>query len=197
MRTWHIIAICFSIILSTLGATFYLKYEPKSQLNTNYGPVRLGNVFAEKVMFDLVLIDNDQGGLTEKLVDSGSYYDMSQSTDKAFTKYFDKLNLERSDKDKLSYDHATPLTKNLKIKINTYINFYSSNFQTIPFTFNIKEETYPLPQNVLIKKSINEILNKHISDTQKEISDTLFITDKENYNVSPIAEVDDKKQTQP
>ncbi|WP_426138809.1 hypothetical protein [Psychrobacter sp. TWR1-1-1] len=76
MKNWQAIALCLSIIVSVAASAFYLKYEPKTLVATNFGTVDLGKVFAEKVMIDIVLIDHS--GNEESFVDGINFYNSSR-----------------------------------------------------------------------------------------------------------------------
>jgi hypothetical protein len=194
VKTWQTIALCFSILISVLGASFYLKYEPKTLLESNYGPVDLGKVFSEKVMLDVTLLGvNGDGTGYEKVVDGASFYEKSKPVNLAFIDIIDKLNIIEDGK-KSHYETVAPTDDNVKLKIKTYITYSSSNFMSMPYIFTIKEETYPLSKGVLLKTSVEKVMNQNFEDTKAEIAKNLFITNKADYglNSTPVANIEAK-----
>jgi hypothetical protein len=194
VKTWQTIALCFSILISVLGASFYLKHEPKTLLESNYGPVDLGKVFSEKVMVDVTLLGLDGSGTGyEKVVDSASFYEKSKPVNLALIDIVDKWNIIEDGK-KLPYEKVAPIDDNIKLRIKTYITYSSSNFMNMPYIFTIKEETYPLSKDFLLKTSIEKVMNQNFEDTKTEIARNLFITNKVDYglNSTPIANVEAK-----
>ena len=192
MKTWQTIALCFSILISVLGASFYLKHEPKTLLESNYGPVDLGKVFSEKVMVDVTLLGLDGSGTGyEKVVDSASFYEKSKPVNLALIDIVDKWNITEDGK-KLTYEKVAPIDDNIKLRIKTYITYSSSNFMNMPYIFTIKEETYPLSKDSLLKTSIEKVMNQNFEDTKTEIASSLFITNKVDYglNSTTIANVE-------
>lgn len=194
MKTWQTIALCFSVLISVLGASFYLKHEPKTLLESNYGPVDLGKVFSEKVMVDITLLGlNGSGTGYEKIVDGASFYEKSKPVNLALIDIVDKWNIIEDGK-KLTYEKVAPIDDNIKLRIKTYITYSSSNFMNMPYIFTIKEETYPLSKDLLLKASIEKVMNQNFEDTKTEIARNLFITNKVDYglNSTPIANVEAK-----
>lgn len=183
VKTWHVLALCLSIFISILGAAFYIVYEPKSLITSNYGPVNLGKVFSERVMIDVSVI-GITGDDVKNVVNGASYYDKTEPVNKNFNELFDLLYFSEEEKNKIKYDEATPKSDNLlKLKIRTYIVYSSSNFMHNPYILQIKEETYPLPKNVLMKTSIENLINKNFINTQEDVIKNLFITDKSQYDL--------------
>jgi len=188
VRTWQTLALCFSILTAVLGASFYIKYEPKTLITSNYGPVDLGRIFSEQVMVDVSIIGiSGSGDDIKKVVNGASYYEKSKPVESGFLELFDLLNIAVEDKDKIKYEHASPKTDDIKLKIKTYISYSSSNFMNIPYTLTIKEETYPLPKNVSIKESVDKIVSKNFGSTKDSVIENLFLTDKAQYGLVPKA----------
>lgn len=186
MRTWQTLALCFSILMATLGASFYNKYEPKTLITSNYGPVDLGRVFSEKVMIDVSIIGiSGSGDDIKKVVDGASYYDKSEPVNSNFVELFDLLNIGVLDKDKIKYEDASPKSDDMKLKIKTYISYSSSNFMNIPYILTIKEETYPLPKDESIKANIAKIIDQNFNSTKQSVIKNLFLTDKTQYGLVP------------
>lgn|SRR5690606_24744677 len=182
MKTWQILILSLSILLSIIASAFYLKYEPKTMIETNYGPVNLGSIFSEKVMVDVLLIDLSNDGKIDTLVKGGSYYDDAEKIHNSFVDIFDSLNTNLPNQKKLSYDTANPLEDNkLKLKITTYITYNSSNFKNTPYTLNIREKTYSLSKDIGLKEQVNKIVKDNINNTKANIAESLFITDKALY----------------
>lgn len=186
MKTWQTLALCFSIFTAVLGASFYTKYEPKTLITSNYGPVDLGRVFSEKVMIDVSIIGiSGSEDDIKKVVDSASYYDKSKPVDSGFLEIFDLLNIGVAEKDQIKYEHASPKTDHMKLKIKTYISYTSSNFMNVPYILEIKEETYPLPMDESIKENVAKIIDQNFNSTKDSVIESLFLTDKEQYGLVP------------
>ncbi|USA53893.1 hypothetical protein NDN13_01485 [Acinetobacter sp. C32I] len=67
--------LCISIIVSIGGSAYYLKQEPKTLIETNYGSVNLGQVFAESVLMT-VEIDGFSGHQDYDVVlNQGSFFE--------------------------------------------------------------------------------------------------------------------------
>ena len=178
MKNWQIAVLCFSIIISVAASTFYIKYEPKTLLTTNYGPVNLGKVFSEKVMVDVTLIDN-MGDDDEELITAYSFYDKTEPVDKVLVNLADKYNIGKEEKNKLKYDELSPVNNDaFKLKIRTYINYLSSNFANTPYTLTDSEQEYRLPATETLKKTIDSAIETNFKTQKEEVVNHLFITDK-------------------
>jgi hypothetical protein len=178
MKNWQIAVLCFSIIISVAASTFYIKYEPKTLLTTNYGPVNLGKVFSEKVMVDVTLIDN-MGDDDEELITAYSFYDKTEPVDKVLVNLADKYNIGKEEKNKLKYDELSPVNNDaFKLKIRTYINYLSSNFANTPYTLTVSEQEYRLPATETLKKTIDSAIETNFKTQKEEVVNHLFITDK-------------------
>ncbi len=185
MKTWQVLVLCFSIIISVAASAFYLKYEPKTLLASNYGPVELGKVFSEKPMIDVTIIDKagDAGGDHELIV-GGSFYDKTNPVDKELMKMADLYNINKKEEDKIKYNHLSPIDSDtFKLEIRTYIDYSSSNFANMPFRLNISEETYNLSDTATLKESIDKIIKANFRDKKENVSNRLFITDKVAYGL--------------
>lgn len=179
MKNWQIAVLCFSIILSVAASTFYLKYEPKTLVTSNYGPVHLGRVFSEKVMIDVTLIDNMDDDNDKELVTAYSFYDKTDPVDKALVNLADNYNRGKEEKNKLKYDELSPVSNDaFKLKIRTYINYSSSNFANIPYTLTISEQEYRLPATETLKKTIDSAIETNFKNQKEVVANHLFITDK-------------------
>ena len=177
MKNWQIAVLCFSIIISVAASTFYIKYEPKTLLTTNYGPVNLGKVFSEKVMVDVTLIDN-MGDDDEELITAYSFYDKTEPVDKVLVNLADKYNIGKEEKNKLKYDELSPVNNDaFKLKIRTYINYLSSNFANTPYTLTVSEQEYRLPATETLKKTIDSAIETNFKTQKEEVVNHLFITD--------------------
>lgn len=183
MKNWQIAVLCFSIIISVAASTFYLKYEPKTLLSSNYGPVNLGKVFSEKVMIDVTLIGN-MGNDDKELITAYSFYDKTEPVDKALVNIAESYNRGKDEKNKLKYDEISPVSNDaFELKIRTYITYLSSNFTNAPYTFTVSEETYRLPMAKTLKESIGEMVETNFKNNKERISNALFITDKVAYGL--------------
>ena len=189
MKNWQILALCFSIILSIAAGAFYLKYEPKAFLTTNYGPTHLGQVFSEKVMVDVTIVDStgDFGG-DNKIIDGGSFYDKTEQVEKGLIKLTDLYNINVEKKDKLKYDEISPKNDDtFKLEIRTYITYSSSNFTSMPYTLTVSEEMYRLPSTQSFKDSIDGAIESNFKSKKEEVANLLFITDKVAYGLEESA----------
>ncbi|MFW2106305.1 hypothetical protein [Acinetobacter guillouiae] len=190
MKNWQLIALCLSIFVSTIAGTFYLKYEPKTLLESNYGPVDLGKVYSEKVMIDVTLIGMNDNG-SEKILEGASYYEKDEPVNNTFIDLVDRWNISRSESDKLSFSTAQPTEDNkVKLKIRTYIAYSSSNFMNLPYTFTVYEKTYPLSKNESLEKSVKSIVSENFENTRKIVSEHLFMTDNKSYKLNLENETD-------
>lgn len=177
MKNWQVLALCFSIIISVAASAFYLKYEPKTIIESDSGIVDLGKVFAEKVMIDIVLLD--YGDNEEKFVEGASFYDSAQPIAKALINLNNERNNTVSENKKTTYDkidNYQALKK--KFKIRTYITYFSSNFENTPYTLVIGEETHFLKDYMPLKDSIYPIVDKNSKTKKEEIADNLFMNKK-------------------
>lgn len=171
MKSWQVIALCFSIIASVAASVFYLKYEPRTIIETNEGTVDLGKVLAEKVMIDVTLID---------------YYDKTQNSVNAMNFYerTSKIDEFTTNRKKLNYNQTSPDNGDRYVLlVRTYILYSSSNFMNTPYSYTVAEERYRLPKDVSFKKSVKNIVDKNFEETKGKIADNLFITDKVAYGL--------------
>lgn len=171
MKSWQVIALCFSIIASVAAATFYLKYEPKTIIESNNGAVDLGKVLAEKVMVDIALVD---------------YYERTQSSIEGMNFYerTSKVNESMTNRRKLNYNKTSPDNGDrYALLVRTYILYSSSNFINTPYSYTVAENKYLLPKDVSFKKSVKNIVDKNFEETKGKIADNLFITDKAAYGL--------------
>lgn len=180
MKNWQIAVLCLSIIISAIAAALYIKYEPKTLLTTNYGTVYLGQVFSEKVMVDVTIIDKDSdSGGDKKLIVGGSFYDKTEPVDKALIELADLYNINLEEKDKLKYYEMSPNNDDaLKLEIRTYIAYSSSNFANTPYTLVLSEQAYRLPAAKTLKETIDSAIETNFKEQKEEVANHLFITDK-------------------
>ena len=180
MKNWQIAVLCLSIIISAIAAALYIKYEPKNLLTTNYGTVYLGQVFSEKVMVDVTIIDKDSdSGGDKKLIVGGSFYDKTEPVDKALIELADLYNINVEEKDKLKYYEMSPTNDDaLKLEIRTYIAYSSSNFANTPYTLVLSEQAYRLPAAKTLKETIDSAIETNFKKRKEEVANHLFITDK-------------------
>lgn len=185
MKNWQIVVLCFSIIISVIAAAFYIKYEPKTFLTTNYGPVHLGQVFSEKVVVDITIVDvTGEFGGDNKIIDGGSFYDKTEQVEKGLTKLADLYNINVEKKDKLKHDEISPKNDDtFKLEIRTYITYSSSNFASMPYTLTVSEEMYRLPSTQSFKSSIDSAINSNFKSKKEKVASHLFITDKVAYGL--------------
>lgn len=180
MKNWQIAVLCLSIIISAIAAALYIKHEPKNLLTTNYGTVYLGQVFSEKVMVDVTIIDKDSdSGGDKKLIVGGSFYDKTEPVDKALIELADLYNINVEEKDKLKYYEMSPTNDDaLKLEIRTYIAYSSSNFANTPYTLVLSEQAYRLPAAKTLKETIDSAIETNFKKQKEEVANHLFITDK-------------------
>ena len=186
MKNWQITVLCFSIIISAIGAAFYIKYEPKTLLTTNYGPVDLGQVFSEKVMIDVDWVDvsSDSRLGDEVFLSAASYYDKSQPVDNALMELVDKWGRTGANNEDVKYNEIVLIEDDLvDVKIRTYIAYSSSNFMNTPYTLTIEENRYSIPKDKLLKNTIEEFVDKNFKSTKDSVSNSLFITDKVEFGL--------------
>lgn len=167
------------------ASAFYLKYEPKTLLESNYGPVELGKVFSEKPMIDVTIIDKtgDTGG-DKEFITGASFYDKTKPVDKELMKMAELYNINKEEKDKIKYNELSPIDSDtFELEIHTYINYSSSNFANMPYRLNISEETYKLSDTVSLKDSIDRYIKANFKDKKENVSNHLFITDKVAYGL--------------
>ncbi len=179
MKTWQILALCFSIMLSIAAAAFYLKYEPETLLTTNYGTTYLGQVFSERVMVDLTIVDKS-GDISndEKLITGGSFYDKTEPVNEALVKISNVYNMNTEEKDRLEYDEIAPKSDDAyKLNIRTYIIYSSSNFSDNPYTLTVSEQAYRLPANQTLKETIDSAIETNFNNQKEAVANHLFITD--------------------
>lgn len=176
MKNWQVIALCFSIIASVAAATFYLKYEPKTIIESNDGAVDLGKVLAERVMVDVTLIDYYEK--TQSSVDSMNFYDRTLKIDESTT-----------NRKKLNYNKMSPDEGDRYVLlVRTYILYSSSNFMNAPYSYTVAEKRYSLPKDVAFKKSVKNIINKNFDETKSKVANSLFITDKVAFGLEEAAD---------
>lgn len=180
MKNWQIAVLCFSIIVSVAASTFYLKYEPKTLITSNYGLTNLGKVFSEKVMVDVTLVDKDGNfGGDEKLIVGGSFYDKTEPVDKALVNLADIYNRNQEERNKLKYNELRPISNDtFGLSIRTYITYSSSNFANTPYTLTVSEQEYSLPTTETLKKTIDSAIETNFKNQKEEVASHLFITDK-------------------
>ncbi|MGP9597940.1 hypothetical protein [Psychrobacter sp. AOP29-E1-4] len=176
MKNWQAIALCLSIIVSVAASAFYLKYEPKTLVATNFGTVDLGKVFAEKVMIDIVLIDHS--GNEESFVDGINFYNSSRPIVNALVELNNRRNSSGVEsKYQTSYSKLNASRANKeKLKIRTYITYHSSNFKNIPYTLLLGEETHSLKSYAPLRDSIYEIVDSSFETKKEQIASNLFMT---------------------
>lgn len=183
MKNWQILVLCCTIILSIAAASYYLKHELNQTLTTNYGPVVLGEVFAEKPMIDIVLI-NIEEGTEEVLIKGGSFYDKAEPVDDAMKNLVTSWQKRYGSLKDIPYDEISPNTNDIfKVKISTYITYNSSNFNNLPYTLNIKEESFPLFKGESIKSKIESKVSWNFEYNRENVARNLFITNLEAYDL--------------
>lgn len=180
MKNWQVLLLCFSIIISVVASAFYIKYEPRTILTTNYGTVYLGQVFSEKVMVDVTIIDKDgKSGGDNKLIVGDSFYDKTEPVDKALVKLSDLYNINVEEKNKLKYYEMSPKSDDgFELDIRTYIIYSSSNFANTPYTLEVSEQTYRLPASRTLKETIDGAIETNFKNQKEKVANHLFITDK-------------------
>ena len=180
MKNWQVLVLSLSMIISAIAATFYLKYEPKTLLTTNYGTAHLGQVFSEKVMVDITIIDKDGStGGDKELIAGGSFYDKTEPLNNALEKLADIYNINAEEKDKIKYYEMSPKNEDaVKLEIRTYITYSSSNFANMPYILTVSKQAYRLPANKTLKETVESAIEANFKNEKKEVANHLFITDK-------------------
>jgi len=181
MKNWQIVVLCLSIVISALAGAFYIKYEPKTLLTTNYGPVDLGQVFSEKVMIDIDWVDVSSDTIVGNAVflSGASYYDKSKPVDNALMELVDSWNKTGASDGEVKYNEMVLIEDDLvDIKIRTYIAYSSSNFVNTPYILTIEENRYSIPKDKLLKNAIEGFVDKNFKSTKDSVSESLFMTDK-------------------
>src|SRR5699024_12170135 len=102
MKTWQVLALCFSIIISVAASAFYLKYEPKTIIKTDTETFDLGKVFAEMVSIDIVWVD--LSGNEQPFVSEANFYNSSQSIARALVDLNNERNATVAEHKKTTYD---------------------------------------------------------------------------------------------
>lgn len=157
---------------------FYKKQEYSNILNTNYGTVNLGKVYSEKVILEIEI----QNFLTDdnKYEDIGNFplLNSVEHIDKKMDDIFDSLNSFDKSKDIISYSEAKP-TVEMHLKINTKVEYLSSNFNKEPFIFHISEKDYALKKDENLKKSIKNSVDANLVLVKENVFKSLFITKPE------------------
>lgn len=182
MKSWQTIILSISIIAGCLLSAGYLKYQPDNRLETNKGPVLLGEIYSEQILVDASIRLTEDG--TDDIVSAASFYDKSIPINSAMIRYVGNINKARSVSDPLSYNDIVPLKDGAKFTIRTYIAYTSSHFDNLPYQFTIMEKEYDLPKNVDLKKSINKAIQDNYEAVTPEIAEYLFITDKKKLTAS-------------
>ena len=188
MKNWQVIVLCFSIIVSVSAATFYLKYQPKTLVTSNYGPVDLGKVFSERPMIDITLVDKyGNAGGDKEFANGISFYDRSKPVDEAMRNLANLWNLSSTDDEKIRYDKMSLIEDDVyTLKVRTYISYLSSNFINTPYTLTIEERTYRLSSDKKLKYDVEKIIDNNFKYTKNKISNNLFITDKVAYELEKL-----------
>tara|TARA_R110002051_G_scaffold303631_1_gene372624 strand:- start:7125 stop:7664 length:540 start_codon:yes stop_codon:yes gene_type:complete len=179
MKNWQVLALCFSIIVSVAASAFYLKYEPRTIIESDSGTVDLGKVFSEQVTIDVILIHGSDD--EQVLANNVNFYDSSKPVVEGIIKlnnrrYHDK-NVE--DEYKLKYNELNGIRINAEdVKIRTYITYFSSNFSNKPYVFLVGEKTYGFKGYLPLADSIPEIVNKDFEANKDDVANKLFMSDK-------------------
>lgn len=123
---------------------------------------------------DWIDISSDASMGDEVFISGASYYDKSRPVDNALIELINRWNRLGSNEVKLKYNQVTLIKDDLvDLKIRTYINYSSSNFMNNPYTFTIKEETYRIPKDKVLKNIIEEFVDKSFKNTKDEVADSL------------------------
>lgn len=175
MKTWQVLALCFSIIISIASSAFYLKYEPKTIVKSDSGTFDLGKVFAEIVTIDIAWVDIS--GNEEPFVSGASFYESSQPIAKALIDLNNNRNDSVAEHKKTTYDKIDNYQAGKdKIKIRTYITYFSSNYNDKPYTLVIGEQTHSLQGYAPLKDSIYSLVDKNFKAKKDEVASNLFMT---------------------
>lgn len=177
MKTWQVLVLCFSIIISVVASAFYLKYEPRTIVTSDSGIVDLGKVFAESVMIDIVWLD--YAGNQENFIKGVSFYNSAQPIAIALVDLNNRRNNTVLEKEKTTYDKIDSSQAHKdRLKIRTYITYSSSNFKDVPYTLVIGEETHNLQNYIPLKDSIYSIVDRSFNTKKEEIASNMFMTNK-------------------
>lgn len=178
MKNWQAIALCFSIIISVAASAFYLKYEPQTIIKSDSGIVDLGKVFAENVMIDIVWLD--YAGNEKKFVEGVNFYDSTQPIAKALVDLNNERNKTVSEKKKTTYNKIDDFDVGVdRVIIRTYITYFSSNFQSTPYTLVVGEEKHTLQNYKPLLDGVYSIVNRSFKAHEEEIENNLFMTNKD------------------
>lgn len=164
------------------AATFYLKYQPKTLVTSNYGPVDLDKVFSERRMIDITLVDKyGNAGGNKEFAKGISFYDRSKPVDEAIRNL---ANLSSTDDEKIRYGKMSLIEDDVyTLKVRTYISYLSSNFINTPYTLKIEERTYRLSSDKKLKYDVEKIIDNNFKYTKNKVSNNLLITDKVAYEL--------------
>lgn len=177
MKTWQVLALCFSIIISVVASAFYLKYEPKTLIKSDSGVVDLGKVFAENVMIDIAWVD--YAGNETKFVKGVSFYNSAQPIAKALVDLNNERNETVSEDKKTTYNKIDNYDAGKdRVIIRTYITYFSSNFNSTPYILVIGEETHTLQSYVPLLDSIYSIVDRSFKNKENKIASNLFMTNE-------------------
>jgi len=175
MKTWQVLALCFSIIISVVASAFYLKYEPKTLIKSDSGVVDLGKVFAEKVMIDIVWVD--YAGNETQFVNGASFYNSAQPIAKALVDLNNERNKTVSENKKTTYNKIDSYQSGKdRFKIRTYITYFSSNFKDTPYTLVIGDQMYSLQGYTPLKDTIYSTVDRNFKTKKDAIESNLFMT---------------------
>lgn len=177
MKSWQVLALCFSIIISVAASAFYLKYEPKTLIKSDTGVVDLGKVFAESVTIDIMWID--YAGNKTKFVEGVSFYDSAQPIAKALVDLNNERNKTVSEEKQTTYNKIDNYEAGKdRVMIRTYITYFSSNFNSTPYILVIGEETHTLQGYVPLLDSIYSIVDRSFKNKENKIASNLFMTNQ-------------------
>jgi len=180
MKTWQVLALCFSIIISVAASAFYLKYEPKTIIKTDTGTFDLGKVFAEMVSIDIVWVD--LSGNEQPFVSEANFYNSSQSIARALVDLNNERNATVAEHKKTTYDKINGFDAGkVKLKIRTYITYYSSNYTNTPYYGLIGEETHNIQGYTPLKESVYSITDKSFKANREKVEKNLFLIDKDDF----------------
>lgn len=182
MRFLGIILICLSIIGAVCGSAYYLKKEPETIIQTNFGTVNLGRVYSESVYLTVEIDGLSEGEGYETFLDQGSYFESKKDLTEILNRKFKVWFHNEPDEQKIDYENAT-LKKDMNMVLTTSIRYNSSNFMNMPYNLTISKNTYKIPKDAPLKVIIEKFIDQDFQVSKKQVAERLYLTDKAAYGL--------------